>query len=46
MSLQELNQKLKEHNLIGYWTIPNTKHGLSRAGSELPAVSLEVEQNP
>ena len=24
MSLEELNQKLKEQNLIGYWTIPNT----------------------
>jgi gentisate 1,2-dioxygenase len=27
MSLQELNQKLKEQNLIGYWTIPNTSTG-------------------
>ena len=24
MSLEELNQKLNEQNLIGYWTIPNT----------------------
>ena len=27
MSLEELNQKLKEQNLIGYWTIPNTSTG-------------------
>ena len=27
VSLQELNQKLKEQNLIGYWTIPNTSTG-------------------
>jgi gentisate 1,2-dioxygenase len=27
MSLAELNQKLKEQNLIGYWTIPNTSTG-------------------
>ena len=27
MSLEELNQKLKERNLIGYWTIPNTSTG-------------------
>jgi gentisate 1,2-dioxygenase len=27
MSLDELNQKLKEQNLIGYWTIPNTSTG-------------------
>ena len=28
MSLEELNQALKEQNLIGYWTIPNTSTGL------------------
>jgi gentisate 1,2-dioxygenase len=27
MSLDELNRKLKEQNLIGYWTIPNTSTG-------------------
>jgi gentisate 1,2-dioxygenase len=27
MSLEELNQKLKEQDLIGYWTIPNTSTG-------------------
>ena len=27
MSLEELNQKLKEQNLIGYWTIPSTSTG-------------------
>jgi gentisate 1,2-dioxygenase len=27
MSLDELNQKLKAQNLIGYWTIPNTSTG-------------------
>ena len=27
MSLEELNQKLKEQHLIGYWTIPNTSTG-------------------
>ena len=27
MSLEDLNQKLKEQNLIGYWTIPNTSTG-------------------
>ena len=27
MSLAELNQELKEQNLIGYWTIPNTSTG-------------------
>ena len=27
MSREELNQKLKEQNLIGYWTIPNTSTG-------------------
>jgi gentisate 1,2-dioxygenase len=27
MSLEELNQELKEQNLIGYWTIPNTSTG-------------------
>jgi gentisate 1,2-dioxygenase len=27
MSLEELNQALKEQNLIGYWTIPNTSTG-------------------
>ena len=27
MSLEELNRKLKEQNLIGYWTIPNTSTG-------------------
>jgi 1-hydroxy-2-naphthoate dioxygenase len=27
MSLDELNQELKEQNLIGYWTIPNTSTG-------------------
>jgi gentisate 1,2-dioxygenase len=27
MSLEELNQELKENNLIGYWTIPNTSTG-------------------
>jgi len=26
-SLEKLNQKLKEQNLIGYWTIPNTSTG-------------------
>lgn len=25
MSLEELNEKLKQQNLIGYWTIPNTR---------------------
>src|SRR6185503_19809540 len=27
MSLEELNRKLKEQHLIGYWTIPNTSTG-------------------
>jgi len=27
MSLDELNQRLKKQNLIGYWTIPNTSTG-------------------
>lgn len=27
VSLEELNQELKEKNLIGYWTIPNTSTG-------------------
>jgi gentisate 1,2-dioxygenase len=27
MALEELNQELKENNLIGYWTIPNTSTG-------------------
>ena len=27
MSLDELNQKLKAQNLIGYWTIPDTSAG-------------------
>jgi gentisate 1,2-dioxygenase len=27
MSLDELNRELKESNLIGYWTIPNTSTG-------------------
>ena len=27
MSLEELNQKLKQQHLIGYWTIPNTSTG-------------------
>jgi gentisate 1,2-dioxygenase len=27
MSLDELNRELKENNLIGYWTIPNTSTG-------------------
>ena len=27
MSLEELNQELKEKHLIGYWTIPNTSTG-------------------
>ncbi|MGH7824426.1 MAG: cupin domain-containing protein [Candidatus Binatia bacterium] len=27
MSLNQLNQELKEKNLIGYWTIPNTSTG-------------------
>jgi gentisate 1,2-dioxygenase len=27
MSLEGLNQELKEQNLIGYWTIPNTSTG-------------------
>jgi gentisate 1,2-dioxygenase len=27
MSLEELNQKLKGQNLIGYWAIPNTSTG-------------------
>jgi gentisate 1,2-dioxygenase len=27
MSLDELNEELKEKNLIGYWTIPNTSTG-------------------
>ena len=27
MSLEDLNQELKEKNLIGYWTIPNTSTG-------------------
>jgi gentisate 1,2-dioxygenase len=27
MSLEELNQQLKENHLIGYWTIPNTSTG-------------------
>ena len=27
MSLEELNQELKENHLIGYWTIPNTSTG-------------------
>ncbi len=29
----ELNQELKEQNLIGYWTIPEYEHWLSRAGA-------------
>jgi gentisate 1,2-dioxygenase len=27
MSLEQFNQKLKQQNLIGYWTIPNTSTG-------------------
>ena len=27
MSLEELNQELKQNNLMGYWTIPNTSTG-------------------
>jgi gentisate 1,2-dioxygenase len=27
MTVEQLNEELKEHNLIGYWTIPNTSRG-------------------
>ena len=36
MSLAELNQKLKEQNLLVYWTIPNTSTGFREPEPTFP----------
>jgi hypothetical protein len=43
MSLEELNQKLKEQHLIGYWTIPNTSTGFREPEANFRALLRKWE---
>ena len=45
MSLEELNQELKENHLIGYWTIPNTSTGFREPEPGFRPFLVEVEEH-